>query len=132
MKTLTLKTAVALLATSLLLLGAGCAAVVVGGAAVGMGTAIYKNGELRSREYVGYDAGWAAATAAMNDLGYAVVSQDKTPVEGKLTVRAPGDKKLTVRVTKVTGTITEFGVRIGTLGDKPKSQPVLDAIKKRL
>jgi hypothetical protein len=132
MKTITMKLAAAVLTAMLLVLVSGCAVVLVGGAAAGVGTLVYQNGELRTREYAAYDKGWSAALAAMSDLGYAVVSQEKDVVDGKIVARAPGDKKITIRVTKVSGNITEFGVRIGSMGDKDHSQPVMDAIKKRL
>lgn len=132
MKTMKTKILAAVLSTIMLAFGSGCAVVVVGAAAAGVGAVVYGNGELRAREYVAYDKGWDATLAAMNDLGYAVVGREKDVVEGKITARAPGDKKVQVRVTKVSGTITEFGVRVGSFGDKAQSQPILDAIKKHL
>ena len=131
MKTIVTRFLTIALLVSAIAIGAGCAAVVVG-AAAGAGTAVYVSGELKAREYTSYDRAWDATMAGMNDLGYAVTEQEKGAVEGDIVARAPGDKKIKVQVRKVSGTIAEFRIRVGTWGDKAYSEAILATIKKHL
>jgi len=131
MKTIISKMLAAVLLMGVVAFGTGCAAVVVG-AAAGAGAVVYNNGTLKSQEYASYDQGWSAAMAAMNQLGYAVVGQDKKEVLGEITARATGDKKITVKVRKVSGTVTGFEIRVGTWGDKTQSIAILSSIQKHL
>jgi uncharacterized protein YceK len=131
MKTITTRFLTVVLLTITLALGSGCAAVVVG-AAAGAGAVIYSNGELRSDEATGFDKAWDASLAAMHDLNYAVVEREKGPVDAKLVARAYGDKKITVKVEKVTGTVSKIKIRVGTFGDEVQSKDILEAIQKRL
>ena len=131
MKTIISKLMTAALLMSAVALGVGCAAVVVG-AAAGAGAVVWDKGTLKSTEYASYDQGWNAAMAAMSELSYAVVGQEKGEVSGKITARAAGDKKITVEVKKVSGTSVGFDIRVGTWGDKTQSLQILDIIRKHL
>lgn len=131
MKTIANRLLTAVLLAITLALSSVCV-VVVAGAAAGAGEAVYSGGELKATEYTSFDKAWDAAVAAMNDLGYAITAKEKEAVESKITARAQGDKKITVRVIKVSGTMAEFQIRVGSGGDKAESQQILDAIKKHL
>ena len=111
----------------------GCAVLLVGGAvAAGAGTVVYIKGELQATVDGTMDNVWTASQAALKDLQMPVTSEEKDALNGKLTARAAGDKKVTVRVKKVTGTSTEIGIRVGLWGDEPMSREILDKIKKHL
>ena len=111
----------------------GCAVLLVGGAvAAGAGTVVYVKGELKATVDGTLDRAWAASQAALKDLQMPVTGQEKDGLQGKLTARAAGDKKVTIHLKKVTGTTTDIGIRVGTWGDEPMSREILDKIKKHL
>lgn len=115
------------------LLCSGCALLVVGGAAAaGAGTVAYVRGELQATVDGTLDRSWSALQSGLKDLQMPVTDQQKDGLSGKLTARAVGDKKVVLRLKKVTGTTTEIGIRVGTWGDEAKSRQILDQIKKHL
>jgi hypothetical protein len=117
----------------LLALGAGCAAVVVGGAvAAGAGGYAYVKGEVKATESASLDKAWNATLAAMKDLQYPVTARAKDALSAEVTARNASDKKITVRLTKLFEETTEIRIRVGTFGDEPLSRVILDKIKKRL
>lgn len=113
-----------------LLLGYGCAALVIGGAA-GAGTVAYVGGELKAVEEVTMNRAWEAANRAMGDLEFVVTSKEKDAFYGELIARGAGDKKIKVKVKKQSDTVTEIKIRIGVFGDESLSRQILDKIKAR-
>jgi len=81
-------------AAGLAVAGAGCAALVVGGAvaAAGVGTYAYVNGEMEGTEAVSLDTAWEASQAAMTDLEFTLVSKKKDALQAELTSRTATDK----------------------------------------
>jgi hypothetical protein len=118
------------LAILLLLFGAGCAALLVGGAA-GAGTVAYVAGELKSTENVSLDRAWKATQSAMKELEFAVTQKEKDALEAELTARGAGDKKVKVQLEKKADHVTEIRIRVGTFGDESLSIQILDKIKSR-
>ncbi len=118
-----------MLTAALAALGGGCVAVVVGGAAAGAGAYVWVSGELRSTESVAYDQAWDAALAGLKDMDFTITDQDKGAIEATLTARGTGDTKVKVTVRKVTGTLSEFRIRVGTVGDKSLSEQILEKIR---
>jgi hypothetical protein len=119
-------------ALSLLVCG-GCAVLLVGGAvAAGAGTVVYVKGELQATVDGTMEQVWAAARAGLKDLQMPVTGEQKDALNGQFIARAAGDKKVTVRVKKVTGTSTELGIRVGLWGEEAMSHEILDKIKKHL
>ena len=111
-------------------LGSGCLLFVAGAAAgAGVGTYAYVSGELKATEGVKLDKAWDASLAAMTDLKYSVTEKQKTGLEGKLTARASGDKKIQIHLEKKSDTVTEFGIRVGTFGDETLSRQIMATIK---
>ena len=109
----------------------GCAAVVVGGAA-GAGVYAYVRGEMKGQESRSLDQTWSATQAAMKDLQFSVSSQQKDALQARLIARTALDKKIEINLTKVSDTITEVRIRVGTFGDQTLSQTIVQAIEKRL
>jgi hypothetical protein len=111
-------------------LSSGCLLFVAGAAAgAGVGTYAYVNGQLKATEGVTLDKAWNATLTAMSDLSYAVTEKQKTGLEGKLTARAPGDRKIQLKLEKKSDTVTEIAIRVGTFGDESLSRQILDKIK---
>jgi len=108
-------------------------ALLVGGAAAaGAGTVAYVRGELRSTEDAPFERAWTAAQRALRDLEMPVTAQEKDGLSGRIIARAAGDRKVTVRLRKVTGTTTEIRIRVGTWGDEAASRQILESIQRRL
>lgn len=127
------KLIVTLLLTTALALTSGCTLLLVGSAAAaGAGGYAYVNGEAKSTESASLDKTWRAAQAAMKDLQFSVVGQSKDALEGRLTARNATDKKITIRVKKVSDSLTEMRIRVGVFGDESLSRIIHDAIKKGL
>lgn len=115
------------------ILNVGCVALLVGGAAAaGAGTVAYVRGELRSTLDAPYERVWSATQRALADLEMPVTAQEKDGLTGQITARATGDRKITVRLRKVTGTATEVRIRVGTWGDEAVSRQILEQIQRRL
>lgn len=109
---------------------AGCAAVLVGGAAAG--TVAYVGGDLKKTEE-GTIAQLAEATEdAFKDLEYKQISNNTDKTSGELIARTSGDDKITVTLTMKTDDTTEVGIRVGTFGDQDLSLTILDQIEKNL
>ena len=119
------------LVTAALALDSGCAVVLVGAAAgAGAGTVVYIRGELSSNEAVTFDKALPAAQAGLKDMGFTVTETKKDAGEVKLTARGAGDKKIQVTLVKVSDTVTEIRIRVGTWGDENVSRQVIEKIKR--
>ena len=68
----------------------------------------------------------------MKDLEYPVTSQAKDALSAELTARNASDKKIMVKLKKISDTTTEVRIRVGTFGDESLSRVVLEKIKKHL
>ncbi|HMP84881.1 MAG TPA: DUF3568 family protein [Verrucomicrobiota bacterium] len=131
MKKLTMNLLAATLLAAVVAGGAGCSTTVQG-TSPGASAVVWDSGTLKSQEYATFDVGCNAAVMALNQLGHAVVGQERNEVLCTLTARAVGDKKITVRVRKVSGTVVGFEIRVGTWGEQVQSLEILQAIRKRL
>ena len=119
-----------ILAVALPAVGGGCAVLVVGGvAAAGVGTYAYVSGEMKGTEAVALDRAWDAAQAAMKDLEFSVTSKAKDALQAELTARTAADKKIQIRLKKVTDGATEIRIRVGTFGDESLSRLILTKMK---
>lgn len=118
-------------AAGLAVLWAGCAVVVVGGAvaAAGVGTYAYVNGEMKGTEAVSMDQAWSASQAAMKDLELPILNKAKDALEAELTARTAADKRIVIKLKRVTDSATEIRIRVGTWGDEAMSQKILDKIR---
>lgn len=119
-----------MLLAAILALGNGCVLFVVGAAAgAGAGTYAYVQGELRETEAVPYDTANNATLAAMKDLGFAVVDNQRDALTTKIVARSTSDKKVYVTLNKQSATSTEICIRVGTFGDQNQSEQILQKIK---
>jgi len=123
------QTFVILLAGMGLFLLAGCAAVVVGGAAVGAGTGtyFYINGEMKTDYYFSFDAVWNACEKTVADMRGLDVQRDKTLAAGKIDA-VIDDEKVEISVTYKAKEVTTVSIRIGVFGNKLSSQLIHDKI----
>ena len=124
---------IAALMTSFLVLGNGCALMVVG-AAAGAGVAGYAwvDGEIQSTEAASLSRTWNATLAALKDLEFPVVSQTKDALEGNVTARNAKNTTIKIKLKYVSKTATEIRIRVGTFGDESLSRTILNKINSRL
>jgi len=110
----------------------GCALFVVGGAAaLGVGTVVYLNGELKSSEQITLDGAWEATQKAMEDLEFAVTEREKDGLSARLVARGSGDKKIQVSLRRVSDSTTDVFIRVNLFGDESYSRLILEQIRKR-
>jgi len=118
-----------LLAVAGVFLISGCAAALVGGAAVGAGsgTYLYISGEMKTDYYASFDAVWSACEKTVADMRGLDVQRDKMLAKGKIDA-VIDDEKVQISVTYKAKNVTTVSIRIGFLGNKLSSQLIHDKI----
>jgi len=124
------KVILALIVASFSVLFVGCpAAWIVGGAAVGIGTYSYLNGELESKYPAGFDKSWQGAVTAMEQLQFTKESSNRDGLAGKLEARRGDGTPITISFELVSDKVTSIKVRVGMFGDKDISERIHERIK---
>jgi hypothetical protein len=114
-----------LLALSLLGLS-GCIAVAAG---AGAGAYAYVRGDLETNLNNDYNKVVDSARAAIKDLEFAKVSENKDALKAVLVARTALDKKVEITVTYTAKKLTNIKIRVGLFGDEQLSLSILDKIK---
>ena len=104
------------------------------GAAVGAGagTIAYVKGDMESVQPYNLDTVYQATLDAMNGLDLPVLSKTKDALTAEIVARDAQDKKVTIKLKAATEETTKLSIRIGTFGDKTKSQLIYDKIRENL
>jgi hypothetical protein len=105
----------------------GCVAVVAG--AAGAGTIAYVRGRLDAPLEADYDKAVRAANLAIKQLEFAKISEKKDALEAILIARTAADRKVEIKVFKVSDQTSKVQIRVGVFGDQALSLTVLDKIK---
>jgi hypothetical protein len=110
----------------------GCLAVAVGAGAAG--TVAYMRGDLEAEEPYSIDQTYVATRTAVKGLGLTIIEGEtgQDALGGHLTARDSSDKKVQVRLKAITSNATKLSVRVGTFGDKSKTQRIYNAIHDQL
>jgi hypothetical protein len=108
----------------------GCIIAAVGAGAAG--TIAYVKGDLESVQSYNIDTVYQATLDAMNDLDLPVLSKTKDALTAEVVARDAQDKKVTIKLKAATEETTKLSIRIGTFGDKTKSQLIYDKIRENL
>ena len=112
---------------------AGCpAAFVAGGVAAGAGGVAYAMGELKILIDRDVHAIYEASRAALAKLEIKVVEGEKDALSALIIGRGAGDKKITLKIKRAEGHLSELSIRVGTFGDEAMSQAIYDEIRKHL
>lgn len=116
-----------------LFLFSGCAALVVGGAAVGAGTGtyFYINGELKTDYIASFDKVWNACEKTVADMRGTEVQPVKEIAKGTITATI-NDEKVKFEVTYRAKNQTTVGIRVGLVGNRLSSQLLHDRIADNL
>ncbi len=125
-----LRLAAALLAVASLPWLTGC--VVVAAGAVGAGAVAYVRGELESSVEADLETTYAAAQRALNKLEFARIDQRKSGIDAQLIHRTALDKRVEIKLKKITDRLTKIEIRVGVVGDQELSLTLLDKIRAEL
>ena len=109
----------------------GCV-VAVAGAAAGAGAIAYVRGELETSLDHNYSKVVDATRSALTDLEFNKISERKDAIDAELIYRTALDKKVTIKLSKVTDKTTKVKIRVDLLGDEALSMSILEKIKAKL
>lgn len=109
---------------------AGCAAVVLGGAAAG-GTYVYVAGQAKQQFNADLARTYTAAINACGALNLRVETKEKKLSEASIKAK-DSDTTVLIDLERKSSNITEVSVRYGILGDEQSSVQILNKIKSSL
>ena len=101
-------------------------------AAVGAGTYYYVKGDLKRTYEAPMDKTWEATIKAVEELKLTVESQKHDGLSGVIKGKTADDKSFEINLKRLAENSTELGVRIGTFGDRAKSEAIRDKIQSHL
>ena len=101
-------------------------------AAAGAGTYYYIKGDLQRNYEAPMDKTWDATVKALEALQMNVESKQNDALTGVINGKLADGKSFTVNLKRLGETLTEVGVRIGTFGDRVKSEAIHDKILSNL
>ncbi len=120
----------AVLIGGLLLQTAGCAFLLIGGAAAGAAAGVmYHEGELRADLDANPPDVIKATERAFRDLIWTKESAQSSATDGIATARTATGRDVRVTVQRQTETASRIGIRVGTFGDENLSRLLYDKIK---
>jgi hypothetical protein len=123
------------LAATLLALAAlpwftGC--VVVAAGAVGAGAVAYVRGELASSLEHELDAVYRATQSVLARQEFARIDERKSGLDVQLVYRTALDKRVEIKLEKITDRLTKVKIRVGLVGDQDLSMMLLEKIRAEL
>ena len=101
-------------------------------AAVGAGTYYYVKGDLKRNYEAPMDKTWEATVKAVEEMKLSVESQQHDALSGVIKGKMADGKGFEINLKRVGENLTEVGVRIGTFGDRGKSEAIHDTIHSKL
>ncbi len=97
-------------------------------AAVGAGTYYYIKGDLKRNYEAPMDKTWDATVKALEALKINVESKQHDALTGVINGKLADGKSLSLNLKRINESTTEVGVRIGTFGDRERSEAIHDKI----
>lgn len=108
----------------------GCVVVAAG---AGAGAAVaFVRGKLDANVGASFDATVNATNRAIQQLGFAKVSESRDALKDVFIVRNAADKKITIELGNLANNLTKVEIRVGVFGDEPLSIAILEKIKANL
>ena len=101
-------------------------------AAVGAGTYYYIKGDLRRNYEAPMDKTWDATIKSVEELKLKVESQKHDALTGVIKGKMADEKDFEINLKRVDENSTEVGIRIGTFGDRAKSEAIHNKIHSKL
>lgn len=117
------------LALGLLPLLTGCVVAAAGAAA---GAVAYVRGELATTLDQNYSKVVEATRAGLKDLEFAKISENKDALEAVFVYRTALDKKVKIKLSKISDKSTTVKIRVDLIGDEALSLAILEKIKANL
>jgi hypothetical protein len=110
---------------------AGCAALLVGGAA-GAGTVVYVKGQLNENMNASASRVHDASISALDELKLPIIEDNHDRLSAKIKSRFADGSDVWIEIQSVTSESSKITVRVGVVGDEGKSRQILDAIHRHL
>ena len=101
-------------------------------AAVGAGTYYYVKGDLKRNYEAPMDKTWEATIKSVEELKLTIESQKHDALSGVIKGKMADEKGFEINLKRLGENLTEVGVRIGTFGDRTKSEAIHDKIHSKL
>ena len=101
-------------------------------AAAGAGTYAYVKGDLKRSYEASMDKTWQAAVQSVEELKLTTESKQHDAFNGVIKGKMADGKGFTINVKRLGENMTEVGVRIGTFGDRTRSEAIHDKILSKL
>jgi hypothetical protein len=101
-------------------------------AAVGAGAYYYVKGDLKRNYEAPMDKTWEATIKSVEELKLTVESQKHDAFSGVIKGKTADEKGFEINLKRLGENSTEVGVRIGTFGDRVKSEAIHDKIHSKL
>lgn len=108
--------------------------VVIGAAAaaVGAGTYYYLKGDLKRNYEAPMDKTWQACVQSVEELKLTTESKEDDAFNGIIKGKMADGKSFSINLKRLGENLTEVGVRIGTFGDRVRSEAIHDKILSKL
>ena len=101
-------------------------------AAVGVGTYAYVKGDLKRNYEAPMDKTWEATIQTVEALKLNVESQNHDALTGVIKGKMADETSFEINMKRVSENLTEVGVRIGTFGNREKSEAIHNTIHSKL
>ena len=120
-----------------LLIGlSGCSRqmLILGGAAAaaGAGTYAYIKGDLKRTYESPMARAWNATVKAVEEMKLTIESKQHDAFSGIIKGKMADGKRLEINLKRLSESTTEIGIRIGTFGDRQKSETIHEKILSKL
>ena len=96
--------------------------------AVGVGAYAYIKGDLKRTYDVNIEKAWAAAVKSVEELKLTTESKTHDAFSGVIKGKMADGTSFEVNLKRLGENSTEIGVRLGTFGDRQKSEAIHDKI----
>ena len=97
-------------------------------AAAGAGTYYYVRGDLKRTYNASMDQTWQAAVKSVEELKLATETKEHDAFNGGIKGKMADGKRFTISLKRLDENLTEVGIRIGTFGDRERSEAIHDKI----
>ena len=97
-------------------------------AAVGVGAYAYIRGDLKRTYDVNIEKAWAASVQSVEALKLTTESKTHDAFSGNIKGKMADGTAFEITLKRVGENATEVGIRLGTFGDRPKSEAIHDKI----
>jgi hypothetical protein len=110
---------------------AGCAALLVGGAA-GAGSVVYVKGQLHEDVKASVSRVHEASVSTLRELKLPIIEDNHDSLSAKIKSRFADGSDVWIQIESLAAESSKITIRVGILGDEYKSRQILDGIHKYL